>query len=188
MEKEVATPQPSQPSAGGDPAPQDSKLQALLLNELKDIYRSEKHQLVILPMLKRAASSLKLCSVLARHLDSTREHMTRLEEVFKQLGETADDRISESILGIARECETIIGETAPGTATRDAALIISVQKLEHYEIGTYGGLAQLARTLEYDDIADLLETTLMEEKDMDDLLTSLAENYINIEASREATT
>jgi ferritin-like metal-binding protein YciE len=188
MEKEVTTSQPSQSSPGGEPAFRDSKLQALLLDELNDIYGSEKHQLVILPMLKRAASSLKLCSVLARHLDSTREQLTRLEEVFSQLGKTADERISESILGIARECETVIGETEPGTATRDAGLIMSVQKLEHYEIGSYGSLAQLARTLEYDDIADLLETTLMEEKDVDDLLTSLAENYINIEASREAAT
>ncbi len=161
------------------------KLQSLFIDELKDIYRSEKRQLVILPMLKRSASSLKLCSVLAGHLDSTREHLSRLEEIFKQLEQEPDDRISETILGIVRECETVIGSTEPGTATRDAGLIMSVQKLEHYEIATYGSLAQAARTLELDDLADILETTLVEEKDMDDLLTSLAENYINIEASRE---
>jgi ferritin-like metal-binding protein YciE len=171
MQKEMTTP----------------KLKNLFVDELKDIYRSEKHQLVILPMLKRSASSLKLCSVLAGHLDFTREHLCRLDEIFKQLRQKPDDRVSETILGIARECETVIGATEPGTATRDAGLIMSVQKLEHYEIGTYGSLAQLARTLELDDIADILETTLMEEKDIDDLLTSLAENYINIEASRERT-
>jgi ferritin-like metal-binding protein YciE len=79
----------------------------------------------------------------------------------------------------------VIGGTMPGTATRDAGLIAAVQKLEHYEITSYGSLAQHARTLDYDELDELLECSLMEEKEADDLLTALAENYINQDASRE---
>jgi ferritin-like metal-binding protein YciE len=163
----------------------DSNLQRLLVEQLKEMYGAEKHQLLLLPLMKRASASLKLQSVLAGHLDSTREQIVQLEEIFTALGEQPEDRKSEAILGIGRECEVVIGETEPGSATRDAGLIVSIQKLEHYEIGSYGSLAQLARTLEYDEIADSLESILLEEKDADDVLTSLAENYINLEASRE---
>ncbi|MDP4151581.1 MAG: DUF892 family protein [Bacteroidota bacterium] len=175
----------SQKPADAPGQARDSNLQGLLLEQLRDMYGAEKHQLMILPLIKRAAASLKLQSVLAGHLDSTREQIVQLEEIFKALGEQPEDRKSEAILGIGRECEMVIGETQPGSATRDAGLIVSVQKLEHYEIGTYGSLAQLARTLEYDEIADSLESILLEEKDADDLLTSLAENYINLDARRE---
>ena len=168
-----------------DPGHKDSSLEMLLSEELKDMYGAESHQLMILPVMKRAASSLKLKSVLAGHLDCTQDHVRSLQEVFEKMGQKADARKSEAILGITRECETVIASTASGTATRDAGLILAAQKLEHYEIAAYGSLAQLARTLELDDIADILETILLEEKEADDLLTSLAENYINLEASRE---
>jgi ferritin-like metal-binding protein YciE len=168
-----------------DPNSKDSNLEMLLLDELKDMHGAEAHQLLILPVMKKAASSLKLKSVLAGHLDCTREHVKNLEEVFEKMGQKTESRKSEVILGITRECETVIASTATGTATRDAALILAIQQLEHFEIAAYGSLAQLARTLELDDIADILETILLEEKEADDLLTSLAENYINLEASRE---
>jgi ferritin-like metal-binding protein YciE len=162
-----------------------ANLGTLLIDELKDIYGAEKHQLLLLPLMKNAASSLKLRSVLAGHLDCTRDHVNRLEEVFSHLGLALEERRSEALLGIGRETEMVISETSPGTATRDAGLILSAQKLEHYEIATYGTLSQLARTLEQDELADTLESILNEEKDLDDLLTSLAENYINGEAGRE---
>ena len=136
-------------------------------------------------MLKKAASSLRLQNMLANHLFTTREHISRLEEIFTILGVPPEARQSEALLGIGREAETVIATTEKGTATRDAGLVVAVQKLEHYEISSYGSLAQLARTLEYDDILDMLEMTLYEEKEADDLLTALAENYINLEASRE---
>jgi ferritin-like metal-binding protein YciE len=160
-------------------------MEKLFLDELREIYGAEKHQTLILPMLKKAASSLKLQNVLANHLDTTREHITRLEKVFRMLGKKPAARQSEAILGIGREAETVIETTKKGTATRDAGLVVAAQKLEHYEISSYGSLAQLARTLEYDDILDILEATLHDEKEADDLLTALAENYINTEASRE---
>lgn len=162
-------------------------MEKLFLDELREIYGAEKHQTVILPLLKKAASSLKLQSVLASHLDATREHITRLEKIFNLLGKRKSllPRQPEAILGIGREAETVIETTQRGTATRDAGLIVAAQKLEHYEISSYGSLAQMARTLEYDDMLDILEATLNEEKEFDELLTCLAENYINTEASRE---
>jgi ferritin-like metal-binding protein YciE len=172
--------------AAGPPPVKDSRLHRLLVEQLQDMYGAERHQLLILPLVKNAAASLKLKSVLAGHLDSTREQIIQLDEIFRALGEQPGDRMSEAILGISRECERSIGETSAGTAMRDAALILSVQKLEHYEIGSYGSLAQFARTLAYDEVADALETILLEEKDTDDLMTSLAENYINLRASRES--
>jgi len=165
----------------------DSSLEGLFLEELKELYGAEKHQLLILPMLKKASSSLKLQNVLASHLDDTREHILRLEGVFATMGQVAEARLSEAILGISREGEIVIEATEKESATRDAGIIVAAQKLEHYEITGYGSLAQHARTLEYDDIEEILESTLVEEKEADDLLTALAENYINIEAAGEKT-
>ena len=160
-------------------------MEKLFVDELKEIYGAEKHQTFVLPMLKKAASSLKLQNMLANHLYATREHISRLEDIFIILGVSPEARQSEALLGIGREAETVIGTTEKGTATRDVGLVVTTQKLEHYEISSYGSLAQLARTLEYDEVLDILEMTLYEEKEADDLLTALAENYINIEASRE---
>jgi ferritin-like metal-binding protein YciE len=175
-------------SPGGHPGgdlntPGNNRL--LFLEGLKEIYGTEKHQELILPLLKKAASSLKLQSVLATHLLGTYDHISRLGEIFHLLGRRIEELRSEGILAIARECEQVIGETRRDTATRDVQLIGAARRLENFEIGAYGSLAQLARTLEYDDIADILETTLNEEKDADDLLMSLAENYILPEAIRE---
>ncbi len=163
----------------------DSSLENLLLDELVDLYGAEQQQLMVLPLLKRAASSLKLQNVLANHLDDTREHIHRLEEVFQKLGTEPRARTSEAILGLTREAEKVIEGTPKETATRDAGIIVAVQKLEHYEISSYGSLANHARTLEYDDIEEILELSLFEEKEADDLLTSLADNYINMEAGKE---
>jgi ferritin-like metal-binding protein YciE len=87
--------------------------------------------------------------------------------------------------GITNEGDDIIDDTEDDTATRDVGLIMAGQKVEHYEIATYGGLAQLARTLDQQEIVDLLEDTLREEKEADELLTSIAENGINYEAAEE---
>lgn len=163
----------------------DSKLTALFLTELKELYGAERHQLLVLPLLKKAASSLKLQNVIASHLDDTRMQIERLETIFQKMGQHAETRSSEAMLGITREAETVIAGTKKDTATRDAGIIVAAQKLEHYEISCYGSLAQHARTLEYDEIEDILDLSLMEEKEADDLLTALAENYINEEARKE---
>jgi ferritin-like metal-binding protein YciE len=163
----------------------DSQLETLFLEELRGLYGAEKQQLLVLSLLKKAASSLRLRNVLANHLDDTGEQVRRLEAIFSQLGMAAEANAPETIFGITREAEQVIASTNPGTATRDAGLIVTAQKLEHYEITTYGSLATHTRTLDYDEIEALLELSLYEEKEADDLLTALAENYINAEARRE---
>lgn len=163
----------------------DSRLEELFLDELREAYGAEQHQLLVLPLLKKAASSLKLQNVIASHLDDTREHISRLEIIFEKMGRPAEARVSEAILGITRAAEDVIGATQKGTATRDAGIIVAAQKLEHYEITSYGSLANHARTLEYDEMEEILELSLFEEKEADDLFTALAENYINTEARRE---
>jgi ferritin-like metal-binding protein YciE len=169
-----------------DARPQpDSRLDSLFLDELKDVYGAEQQQLHVLSMLKKAASSQKLQNVLASHAADTREQVLRLETIFSKMAIHPEARISEAILGITREAENVIAGTPNQSATRDAGIIVAAQKLEHYEISSYGSLAQLARTLDYDEIEELLETSLMEEKEADDLLTALAENYINEDARRE---
>jgi ferritin-like metal-binding protein YciE len=163
----------------------DSRLEELFLDELKEVYGAEQHQLQVLPLLKKAASSLKLQNVIASHLDDTREHISRLEIIFEKMGQLAEAKVSEAILGITRAAEDVIAATLKGTATRDAGIIVAAQKLEHFEITSYGSLANHARTLEYDEIEEILELSLFEEKEADDLFTALAENYINTEARRE---
>jgi ferritin-like metal-binding protein YciE len=163
----------------------DSQLESLFINELKELYGAEKQQLVVLPLLKKAAASLKLRNVISNHLDDTREQLRRLESIFSLLGHAVEAHAPEAIFGITREAEHVIASTNPGTATRDAGLIVAAQKIDHYEISSYGSLATHARTLDYENIEELLELSLYEEKESDDLLTALAENYINAEASRE---
>jgi ferritin-like metal-binding protein YciE len=163
----------------------DSQLEQLLLNELRELYGAEKQQLIVLPLLKKAASSLKLKNVLSNHLDDTREHIRRLDAIFGMLYTPAEAHAPETIFGITRETEQVIATTASDTATRDAGLIVAAQKLDHYEISSYGSLATHARTLDLDEVEELLELSLYEEKESDDLLTALAENYINTQASRE---
>ena len=169
----------------GSQGGQDSGLDELFLNELRELYGAEQHQLHVLPMLKKSVSSQKLSNVLASHLDDTRVQICRLETIFKLLGYGAEGRTSEAVLGITREAEMVIEGTLQETATRDASIIVAAQKLEHYEITSYGSLAQHASALDHDDIVEILELSLFEEKEMDELLTAVAEIYINKEASRE---
>jgi ferritin-like metal-binding protein YciE len=163
----------------------DSMLKEFFVDELKDIYYAEKHIAKTLPKMKKAATSAELKQAFEDHLEMTLNQVTRLEQVFELLGEKAKGKKCEAIEGITKEGEGIIEDTEAGTATRDVGLIISAQKVELYEIATYGGLAQLASTLGMNEAADLLRTTLEEEKQTDVLLTGIAENNVNYEASQE---
>jgi ferritin-like metal-binding protein YciE len=165
---------------------EDSKLHAFFLEELKDIYWAEKHLCKTLPKMKKAATSAKLQKAFADHLTQTENHVARLEQVFESLGQKAKGQKCEAMAGITAEGETIINDTEKGTATRDVGLILAAQKVEHYEIATYGGLAQLARTLGRTKAVTLLEKTLAEEKAADSLLTTIAENNVNDNSAREA--
>jgi ferritin-like metal-binding protein YciE len=163
----------------------DSRLEEFFNDELKDIYWAEKHLVKTLPKMAKAATSKDLKTAFTEHLEVTKGHVSRLEEVFGMLGLKPQAKKCDAIEGITREGESIIEDTKAGTATRDVGLILAGQKAEHYEIATYGGLAQVAKTLGYDDIASLLEQTLAEEKEADQSLTELAENSINEEATEE---
>ena len=163
----------------------ESMLEEFFIDELKDIYWAEKHLVKTLPKMEKAATTQELKDAFTEHLEVTKEHVSRLEQVFEMLGEKAVAKKCEAMEGITKEGEDIIAETEKGTATRDVGLILAGQKVEHYEIATYGGLAQLAKTLSHNDVAKVLEKTLSEEKEADELLTSVAENSVNYEAAEE---
>jgi ferritin-like metal-binding protein YciE len=155
------------------------------VDELKDIYWAEKHIVKTLPKLHKAATSQSLKQAFANHLEETKGHVTRLERAFEILGEKAQAKKCEAMEGIIKEGDSIIEDTDSGTSVRDVGLVLAAQKVEHYEISTYGGLAQLAHNLGKEDVADLLEATLKEEKNADVKLTEVAEDGINYEAAGE---
>lgn len=163
----------------------ESHLEKFFLAQLKDIYYAEQKILQNLPKMQEAATTEELKDAFEDHLHQTQRHVKRLEKVFQTLNQEAQGEKCEAIEGIAREVNNIIEETEEGTMTRDAALIIAAQKVEHYEIATYGGLVQLAITMQLHDAADLLDKTLVEEEDTDSRLTEIAESEINLQAEHE---
>ena len=169
-------------SQGGE---KDRMLEEFFKDEIKDIYWAEKHLVKTLPKMAKAATSPELKEAFTNHLEETKVHVERLEQIFELLEEKAQAKKCEAMEGITKEGDGIIEETETGTSTRDVGLILAGQKVEHYEISTYGGLAQLARNLGRDDVAELLDQTLEEEKTADQLLTTVAEDSINYEASEE---
>jgi len=162
-----------------------SLLKKFFVDELQDIYWAEKHMVKELPKLQKAATSDELADAIGDHHVATEEHVSRLEEAFKMMGETAKAKKCEAMEGLIKEAHSIIEDTDQATATRDVGLIMAIQKMEHYEIATYGSLVQLAKTIGQNDVANLLHQTLAEEKDADEMLTSLAENKINEEGAKE---
>lgn len=166
-------------------AEREGMLKEFFIDELKDIYWAEKHLLKTLPKMQKAATSTELKNAFADHLEVTKTHVTRLEQAFEAVDQKAQAKKCDAMEGITKEGEGIIEETEEGTSTRDVGLILAAQKVEHYEISTYGGLAQLATTLGFKDVAGLLTKTLEEEKKADSLLTGIAENNINYEATMD---
>lgn len=163
----------------------DTMLREFFIESLKDIYYAEKHIAKTLPKMKKAATSPQLQQAFEDHRVMTLAQVTRLEQVFESLGEKPKGKKCEAIEGIIKEGESIIEDTEKGTATRDVGLIMAAQKVEHYEISTYGGLTQLAKTLGENAAAQLLAQTLAEEKETDVLLSSIAENNVNYQAAEE---
>lgn len=164
---------------------QGSLLEKFFIDQLKDVYYAEQQLVKALPEMQSACSTEELEDAFADHLKQTERHVKRLEKVFKVIGKNAEGKKCEAMDGILKEAKTIIGETKEGSMTRDAALIIAAQKVEHYEIATYGGLVQLAITMGLNRAAEILDKTLQEEEETDALLTDIAESYINIEAEDE---
>jgi ferritin-like metal-binding protein YciE len=162
-----------------------SLLKKFFIEELQDIYWAEKHLVKELPKLQKAATSEELADAIGDHQAATEEHVSRLEEVFKMMGATAKAKKCEAMEGLVKEAQQVIEDTEEESATRDVALIMAAQKVEHYEIATYGSLVQLAKTIGMANIAEILAETLMEEKETDELLTSIAESGINEEGASE---
>jgi ferritin-like metal-binding protein YciE len=162
-----------------------SALLEFFVDEIKDIYWAEKHLVKALPKMRKAASSEELKNAIEAHIAQTEEHVARLEQVFELLDEKPQAKKCDAMAGLIEEGEGTIKDTEDGSATRDVGIILAAQKVEHYEIATYGGLAQLAKTLGRDDIKNILGSTLAEEKEADELLSEIAENSINYQASEE---
>ena len=156
-------------------------LDDLFLDTLKDIYYAEKQIVKTLPKMAKAAESEELRAGFEQHLVETEGHVERLEQVFELLGKPARGKTCDAILGIIEEVKSII-EDFKGTPALDAGLVSSAQAVEHYEIARYGTLKTWANQLGMTEAADLLEETLQEEKQADELLTQIAESIANAEA------
>lgn len=152
------------------------------LDELRDAYDAEKQLTKALPKLAKAASADPLRQAFESHLEETRGHIEKLEQVFEQLDEKAKGKHCDGIAGIIEEGSSVMDEDFDD-ATMDACLIASGQRAEHYEIAAYGTLVAWARTMGHDDSADLLQEILDEEKAADEKLNSLAEGGINAQAA-----
>ncbi|KAF2329056.1 YciE/YciF ferroxidase family protein [Flavobacterium daemonense] len=159
-----------------------SELRELFIDSLKDIYWAEKALVNALPKMQANATDASLISAIKEHHAVTQNQVSRLEKVFKLLGEKAEGKKCEAMAGLLKEGDSILEETQPG-AVRDAGIIAASQKIEHYEIATYGTLAAFAKTLGENDAAKLLTQTLAEEKEADCLLNDVALNAINIVAA-----
>ena len=163
----------------------EGKLKEFFVEELKDIYFAEGEILKGLEKMEAAALSTSLKESLQDHHTETEEQIERLKEVFGLVGEEPSKKKCEAIMGILKEGDTMLGDTEEDSMVRDVAIIIACQKVEHYEIATYGSLAELARTLGLDEAADILEEILEEEKSADVGLTELAVESVNEEAKEE---
>ena len=163
----------------------EGKLMEFFHEELKDIYFAEHQALKALKKMEKAATSKSLKDSITKHHSETEGQIKRLEEVFGLIDKKPSKKKCEGILGIIKDGESVLEDTDADTMVRDVAIIIANQKVEHYEITSYGSLAELARTLGLDEVGELLETTLDEEKDTDVTLTVLAVESVNEDAVKE---
>ena len=157
-------------------------LQDLFIHELKDLYSAETQLVKALPKMAKAATHEELSSGFEQHLEQTKNHVARLEQIAEAGGWKLSGHKCKAMEGLIAEGGELIAEDAEDTV-RDAGLIGAAQRVEHYEIAAYGTARALARCLGYDEAAELLGQTLEEEKETDEKLTDLAESAINAEAA-----
>lgn len=171
---------PKNALTGKTPAKKNAakQLEDLFEDSLKDIYWAEKALTKALPRMQKNATSPKLKKAIADHLAQTAEHVTRLEACFESMGKKAVAKKCDAMEGLLKEGEGVMEETEPG-AVRDAGIIAASQKVEHYEIATYGTLAAFAKVLNQKVALKNLLKTLGEEKKCDGLLTSIADTQLN---------
>jgi ferritin-like metal-binding protein YciE len=161
-----------------------SKLMQLFEDELKDIYWVEKALTRAIPKMADNATSPELVDALESHLAQTKEQIGRVERVFELIYKKASAKKCEAMEGLIEEAEDIMEDCDEGSM-RDAGIISAAQKIEHYEIASYGTLRQFAETLRLREVVDILQTTLDEEKSANDKLTEVATRAVNIEAAQE---
>ncbi len=164
---------------------QAGTLHEAFIEELRDSYDAEKQLLKALPKLAKAAASTDLRAAFETHLEETKGHVERLEQVFESLDEKPRGKHCEGIAGIIEEGESIMGEEFDD-ATMDACLIAAGQRAEHYEMAAYGTLIAWAQSMGHSEATNLLQTILDEEKAADKKLSSLAEGGINQDAADAA--
>lgn len=164
---------------------ENSEFHKFFVDELKDIYWAEKHLMKALPKMKRASTSKELAAAFEKHTQETETHVQTLEQVFGLLGEKAVAKKCDAMQGLLDEATSIIADTDKGTLIRDAGLILAAQKVEHYEIATYGTLRTFAETMGHTDVARLLQQTLDNERATDSALTQVAEGFVNEKAAEE---
>lgn len=164
---------------------ENSEFHEFFMEELKDILGAEKQLTKALPKMKKAATSTELIAAFEKHTEDTLNHITTLEKVFQVLDEKVQAKKCEGIEGLVKEAEDLIDETDTGSLVRDAGLILAAQKVEHYEIATYGTLVVFAQNMGHTEVAELLQSTLDNEKYTDVALTEIAVNSINEQAATE---
>jgi ferritin-like metal-binding protein YciE len=158
-------------------------MEDLFLEQVEDLYDAEKRLVKALPKMAEAATSLSLRQAFESHLIETEGHVSRLENIFRTLGQDPKAQTCDAMKGLISEGEDMVSDTEP-SALRDAGLIASANRVEHYEMAAYGSARTFAQTLGLAEAASLLEQTLQEEKKADQKLTQLAETMINDEALR----
>lgn len=159
-------------------------LEKLFEDTLRDIYYAEKAILKNLPKMARKAKSSELSSAFEEHIEQTEGQVERLEQIFEMIGKAPRGKRCPAIDGLAEEAGEIMQE-AKDEPVRDAGMLAAAQAVEHYEISRYGTLAAWADKLDMSEAAELLRTTLQEEKDTDAKLSELALSEINVEADKE---
>jgi ferritin-like metal-binding protein YciE len=159
-------------------------LQKLYTDELRDLYNAENQLMKALPKMAKAASSEELKEAFEKHLEQTKTHVERLEQVFEELGEKPKGKTCRAMKGLIEEGSEILEEDGEESVL-DAGIIVAAQKVEHYEIAGYGSVRTFAHLLGKDKSAELLQTTLDEESETNEILNKLAESVVNPEAVRE---
>jgi len=180
--KSNSTANNSENSKSGKSAMQSSQLMQLFEDELKDIYFAEKALIKAIPKMIKNATSEELVDALENHLTETEDQITRVEKIFELLGKKAVAEKCEAMTGLIKEAGEIMEACEEG-AMRDAGIISAAQKVEHYEIASYGTLRQFAETLGLKEVEALLQTTLDEEKNADAKLIEVAVSAVNIDAA-----
>jgi ferritin-like metal-binding protein YciE len=160
-------------------------LQKLYTDELRDLYNAENQLLKALPKMAKAASSEDLKEAFEKHLEQTKGHVKRLEQVFEALGEKPKGKTCRAMKGLIEEGSEILKENGKESIL-DAGIIVAAQKVEHYEIASYGSVRSFARLLGQNKAAELLQTTLDEESETNEVLNRLAEGIVNPEAVMES--